>query len=218
MQRNIITVKETGFDAPEISIKGAKHSNFFITLNTNRIPANDAEEETLRRIIADSVRGMSDWKVFKDLLRNMDVLDIPVPPDKVHDVRIQFVTEKGKKPKGGRVHAHILIKVTHSTRLRLDLPNLKAYFLDYFDAHNPEHISVANVYLNVRAVRSNKSIYDYLEKDTLFHSGFQRPNPPAPQVRITPRRPVQRNAMPALVPATGRALGGTDKDKEGGDR
>ena len=123
-----------------------KQSNFYITVNTNQ--SYKVNKEGLE----------NDTEVFegviKDVLGNINNY-INLPPgtqwddNTIKDVDIQYVVERGNQK--GFLHCHALIKIKHTTNVKLNYKTFKAkiqndlglkniYFKNYISKANDDNI------------------------------------------------------------------------------
>jgi hypothetical protein len=130
-----------------------KSSNFLLTINTNQqykegdahleddIEIFDATIQSILNNIGDYIR-----------LPEGDVWD----DDKIKDVSIDYVIEKGHKK--GQLHSHIMIKIKHFSKVLLDYGKIKAKICG--------DLGLNEVYMLNKLIRNSGSdnIIQYLEK------------------------------------------------------
>jgi hypothetical protein len=132
-----------------------KASNFLLTINTNQqykdgdnnlendIEVFDATIQQILNHIDDYVR-LPEGDAWSD--------------DKIRDVNIDYVIEKGHKR--GQIHAHIMIKIKHFSKVLLNYEKIKAKICG--------DLGLDNVYMLNKLIRNSGSdnIIDYLDKYT----------------------------------------------------
>ena len=130
------------------------HSNFLITVNTNQQYKDD---ENLK----DDVEVFDE--IINNLLNNIDqYIKLPegVVFDEPHikDVNVDYVVEVGDIKK--QIHTHIMIKITHFTKVQLQYMDIKRDI--------KEALGLDNIYFQSKLLRQSASdnIIDYLEKMT----------------------------------------------------
>lgn len=94
-----------------------KVSNFLITINTNKVAPSEmsylALVDRLGRDIGRFFEKSVNWLMAEE-------------PDAVGGREVYVAIEQG--PHTGRVHAHILARVFHSTKTQVNIPNLRVFF------------------------------------------------------------------------------------------
>ena len=132
-----------------------KSSNFLLTINPNIYPASRAAAKELTRKMQDELKDMfSDHEKVKELIEVTG--DGEYSSKFIDDVEVEYTVERGTHPKGRRVHAHVNIRVEHSTKVRLDLVHVRERIRSRFGT---------NPYINVRVARGDRrNIEDYLRK------------------------------------------------------
>lgn len=140
------------------------HSNFLVTVSTNRRAPNSAVEALMLNDLAAACRYVfNDDNNLFDLLIFLD--DEPRDPSAIKSVDVKYAVETGNYlSQGGRIHAHVLIKIAHNTKIRLSIPMIRATFMDYYDTLNATYTPPTNLYVNIKTTRPEATIEDYLEK------------------------------------------------------
>ena len=152
---------------PDIKIKGGiqqldkviknakdKTSNFFLTINTNQSYKQD--DPNLQNDIAVFE------ECIKGILSNLnDYVNIDGgiwSDDFIDDVDIDYVIELGTIKR--HIHAHIMIKIKHRTKLMLDYKKIKAKVLS--------ELGLKNIYVNNKLMKKDSStnVLDYINKFT----------------------------------------------------
>jgi hypothetical protein len=152
---------------PDIKVKGGiqqldkviknakdKTSNFFLTINTNQQYQQD--DPNLQNDIA----------VFEECIKNIlsninnyvNISEGIWDDEHVNDVDIDYVIELGPVKK--HIHAHIMIKIKHRTKLMLDLQKIKSKILS--------DLGLKNIYMNNKLMKKDSStnVLDYIHKYT----------------------------------------------------
>ncbi|GAM29387.1 hypothetical protein SAMD00019534_125630 [Acytostelium subglobosum LB1] len=136
-----------------------RHSNFLLTVNTQKRPTSDEEAEHYAQRLD---TAMDTIFTQSEHLENLFTLtpgkatsDGESPT--IHRLDTTFAVEVGKKAQGGRVHSHAVIEVDHNTHIRLNM--------DYIRQILPPMIGVDKIYANVRYVKGMGEVKDYIEKD-----------------------------------------------------
>lgn len=143
-----------------------KHSGFFLTINTNYHPKGKEENgqecaEKLREAMNDMLGKEDNLKKIVTFLNEGDKWD----DQTIEKVDSQFVVERGRSPRGGRIHAHAALHIDHHSKIRLDIPAIKEILLPYFESGCT--CGIKNLYVNVRIIKSNVGIRNYLTKENL---------------------------------------------------
>jgi len=137
--------------AETVKAKKDKHSNFFLTINTNQSYRNDDanianDTEVLVEVIENILNNISSYvklpagATFDDDITNAD---------------IDYVVEKGNKL--NMLHCHIYLKFTHNTDVKLDFAAIKRKICD--------ELGLPNIHLKNMMVRSNnENVLDYMSK------------------------------------------------------
>ena len=130
------------------------HSNFLLTINTNQQYRDD---ENLQ----------NDVEVFDEIINNLlnninEYIKLPegITFDEPHikDVDVDYVVEVGDIKK--QIHVHIMIKITHFTKVQLNYIGIKNDV--------KEALGLTNIYFQSKLLRPSASdnILDYLDKMT----------------------------------------------------
>jgi hypothetical protein len=143
---------------------GIRYTDILVTINTNRKPYSPEEEgylyDTLERIIREE---MMTEKGLREVLP-MD------NPDSIQEVIMSnWSIETGKKPRGGRVHAHFILNIAHNGNFLLRYANKR--FKVWFDGKFPWFTGQNGCNAQVILLKSSR-LKNYIAK-----TGH---NPPAP--------------------------------------
>ena len=147
----------------EIKTKQAtkeKTSNFFVTINTNQRVQTPSEAIKIRDALRKTVHQFA---VEKKMKRMTEIL---IPGDdwdkNVLDLSAEFGVEVGHHKFGRRVHVHVQITILHTTKLRLNLPEVRHLMNSKFAKEFGEDIKL---YINVKAFGEMKTnVRNYIAK------------------------------------------------------
>ena len=134
-----------------------KHSNFLLTLNLNQQYHKNEHTKNLD----------TDMEIFdgliNELLTNIEHYvrlpsGVPFNDTIIRNVDADYVVEVGAVKK--QLHAHVMLKFTHFTRVQLDYLKIKDFF--------KRKLGLKNIYLQAKLLHPSASdnIIDYLEKMT----------------------------------------------------
>ena len=149
-----ITSRKQNINKNEINKKPI-NSNFLITLNLNQQYHKDEHIENLN----------NDMDVFDGHINEMlnhieQYIKLPegveYNDDNIKDVSADYVIEVGSIKK--QVHAHIMLKFKHHTKIPLDYLKIKEFFKN--------KLELKNVYMQSKLLKASSSdnIIDYLNK------------------------------------------------------
>ena len=146
-----LTGKASDFNSVQQNDK-IKSSNFYLTINSNqsyKLKPDGLENDT--EVFED---------VIKDVLANLnDYVTLPNgvewDDNTIRDVNIDYVIEKGSNK--GFLHSHILIKIKHTTNVKLDFKKIKTkIFTD---------LGLKNIYMkNYVSKNNDQNILQYINK------------------------------------------------------
>jgi hypothetical protein len=151
--------------APPVKVRGGRQrlaepppkkktvkSNFLLTINTGqRYAKDDPHRDSDAQIFEESLHEMC-----RDLGSYVKVLEGSWDKDHIESVECDVAVEFG--PKTQALHAHILFKIKHSTRVLLDYDKIKAKL--------KKDLGLPSFYLYNRLVKASSSDFlaDYLSK------------------------------------------------------
>jgi hypothetical protein len=143
-----------------------KHSGFFITINTNFNPKQNEEHasecaEKLRKAVKAMLTEEERLKRIVKFLIPGDTWST----DTIKKVSSQFVIERGRHSKGSRIHSHAALHIEHRSKIRLDIPQMQKEILPFFEGGCT--CNIKNLYINVKIIRVNQGIRNYLTKENL---------------------------------------------------
>lgn len=144
--------------------KQNKHSGFFITVSTNYNPKqneSNAEEcaEKLRKGMKNMLKEEENLKRIVRFL-NGDTWSTTT----IKKVSSQFVIERGRHSKGSRIHSHAALHIEHQSKIQLNIPEISVVLLPYLAGGCTSNIK--NLYVNVKIIRVNQGIRNYLTKES----------------------------------------------------
>lgn len=137
-----------------------KSSAFFITINTNKKPVDKMEEVTLIDWLQSALENTFSKENMPKVLTDLETLTEPTLPV-LGAVVFKYAVEVGQKPKGGRVHAHSLLTVQHSTKLHVNTNKVKSHMISYFKDND---VKILNLYVNIRAAKTEEAMLRYITK------------------------------------------------------
>lgn len=172
----IIQAEELGatYDDPNIA-----YSTWLLTVQTHRVPANAMERQMLKDAMREAIVGEAGMRNNLPLIIEFhndhlaarmarNPLFVPkedYTQDTVDDlIHVNFTyvfeTNPRNKKNGGRFHAHILVKITHTSNIRLNHEAIKEIFLDHLTP-----VGVNGIYLNIRSMNSShENALRYMKK------------------------------------------------------
>lgn len=132
-----------------------KKSNWFVTINTNKRYADDDpdlenDEAVLEEIIVGVLENIGEYMTVQ-------VADHKWATEHIHNVVTDYVIERGQKTK--MLHAHILIKVDHTSNIKFQYGKIKEHIMN--------ELGLDNIYCDAKLVRptSDDFITAYLDKN-----------------------------------------------------
>lgn len=137
-----------------------KHSGFLITMNTNYLPKSELDGGEVAERLRSTVRSMLSNEGLEQIVEFL-VPGHEFDGETIKNVEGRFVVEKGRQPKGGRIHSHASLNITHTSKIRLSRPAIQEYLKRGF-IDMPQ---VKNFYVNIRAIGHDKRVEDYLTKE-----------------------------------------------------
>jgi len=151
-------------------------SHYLITINSNKVPKTHAEElaitECFDRFMYDffnySNRTYA-WAIERNLnvKHNLERIFTFLEPDgnieDIKKIKIKYGVEKDKKNRGGRMHLHAHLKVYHTSKIQLDIEEMKQVAVYYLQRCG---LGIDSVYINVKAFSDRaRNLEIYLEKE-----------------------------------------------------
>lgn len=137
------------------------YSKFLVSLNTNIKPMGvDHQiflERKLRNLIDENFQG-------PNILANIKILNDPdadtdTKEQLIEKVNVTFSLEIGKKARGGRLHAHVIVDIRHRTKIHINADRLRDMLLIYFGHKG---------HVDVKYFPSAEILQDYISKDIIF--------------------------------------------------
>jgi hypothetical protein len=90
--------------------------------------------------------------------------------DFIDGMNIKYAAEIGHDPKGGRVHIHALVNVTHHTNIQIDYKQIQIILRQYcMDDPN-----IKNIFVRVKWIPTSKPLEDYIGKNPLSQDELDR--------------------------------------------
>jgi len=142
-----------------------KHSGFFITINTNFNPKKDedASSECAEKLRKGIKAMLTEEERLKRIVKFLN--DDTWSTTTIKKVSSQFVIERGRHSKGSRIHSHAALHIEHRSKIQLDIPQISKELLPFLEGGCTGNIK--NLYVNVRIIRVNQGIRNYLTKESL---------------------------------------------------
>lgn len=142
--------------------KKEKESNFLITLNTNKFPRSQLQSSEMVKELGRGLRTMTtEEEHLKAMIKFLTPGDV-YSDDTILTIDSKYTVERGKKK--GRIHAHVWIRIKHTSMIHLDREAIK-------EALKASTGGVMEVpYVNIRAIRKDpfSDVKKYLGKDNLY--------------------------------------------------
>jgi len=148
---------------PRVPVRRVEHSLFFITISTNLRPTTNEESHAIKDRLDIGIRNMLSPENFAGCIVFL------TPGESVEDkliknVRAEFSIELGRKIKGGRIHAHILIDIDHYAHV-VDKRGGIRLSREKINAAVREGGGFRSLYCNIKAAYGTKYLLDYIKKD-----------------------------------------------------
>lgn len=129
--------------------KKIKQSVFLITISPNKVDMSPEKEKEFTDSISD---------IFKNNLKNILYEKRPdqeFSENKIKSYSVKYSIEKGKIK--GRIHAHILLDISHEMILGINHQPIREYYEEMFGS---------KVHINIQATGNNvKAMSEYIFKD-----------------------------------------------------
>lgn len=148
---------EYGYGAEIVEENSLRSSVFIITVNTNKVvfsmeEINDVWRSKFKSAIDAMLRDVERWLESEDGYGH-DVVNWDT-------ANLEWSIEMGNHPKGRRLHIHITFGVHHSTKLKVNISEIRAIFAEELDISSP--------WVGVRAGNdTNHAMKVYLQKKLL---------------------------------------------------
>lgn len=140
--------------------KVTKWSNFWILINSNMAGANEFEESHLVTVMRRAVSRVFGDK--KHIIHFLDVLGEDGEAltrgkmkgiDTIESVDTEGVVEVG--PLVHRIHAHLLLMITHKTRLRVNIPRLRDLIRNASKENGAEEPLFKNPIIRLKVIKQD---------------------------------------------------------------
>lgn len=137
------------------------YSKFLVSLNSNIKPKSLEHqiflERSMRNLIDNNFQGRKILPNIK-ILDNEDA-DIDEKEHLLEKIDVTFSLEIGKKARGGRLHAHVIVDIRHRTKIHIDAARLRDQLLMYFGIRG---------HVDIKYFPSAEILQDYISKDIIF--------------------------------------------------
>jgi len=159
-------IRRASFQPKQKNKEKWHYSNFLITINTNVKPKTEEEFNEVQEAFEDFLTWLfhkehADERLFKFI--NLPSRGIKGKksdfPEKFKRIDSETVIELGQSRRGGRIHSHTLLEVTHKSGIQIDAELIKK--------EAEEHLGdlVKGVYVNVKFINGTaKTILSYIRK------------------------------------------------------
>lgn len=160
-----VTVESTGISYNNtIEFKGKKvtekKSKFHIMGNTNYRPGTNENAKSAATIIEEAAQTvLSDSDQIGRFVTLLD--QAQWSPDVILNIDATHGVELGQHTKGRRIHVHIVLDITHYSKLRIDPKKFKEVFNEFLEG---EVIKISYVHVTVE----KNSMEQYVTKGTDF--------------------------------------------------
>lgn len=129
---------------------------FLFTVSTNQRyrdldPHLEADEEFFEDVISEICNNVSEYVTIKEEGKNWNT-------DNIKEVDVIYTVERGKT---GQLHAHILFKFKHNTKIHLDYSAIRKKLCDELGLDN---VYASNKLLKGAGVWSESFLEEYLSK------------------------------------------------------
>lgn len=155
-----IKVESQVLDKPktkeEQKVKQLRHSNFFITINTNkRFTGNEEDYEEFIEKFKNSIDNQFTNDNIVNLIKVQNE-EHELSEKYIKNIDIQSAIELG--PATGTVHSHILVKIAHYTNVRLEYQHFKETIM--------KDMGLKNIFMNIKLYRNaGDRLETYLNKN-----------------------------------------------------
>lgn len=141
--------------------ENTKHSGFHITVSTNRKPASNEESHALGARLNKAIALSFEHTGLEQFIEFL------IPDDtykrNILKVSVKYAIELGKGVRGGRIHAHIMLKVIHNSRIRINIPAFKKVMLQNLNLEG-DLPTITSIYVNIKIIRGDENLEEYLLK------------------------------------------------------
>lgn len=157
-----------------------RKSNYLITISTNVRPRDAAHQEQLSAALEDATRVVFDDDTNLERLIRFNKPNHHYSEQYIQNIQVRSAPEVGTDPRGGRVHTHVNVRISHTSNITMkySAPMIKQL---YFDQGTLQPLGVKNLYIKIQLIADNRdAIKRYLSKQQASH--LTR----APSTSITP--------------------------------
>lgn len=140
-----------------------KHSGFFITVSTNYRPKADEDAAEVAELLRKAMGEMLSNQGLAEVIEFLEAGSFT--KQYIKTVEGEFIVERGRNARGGRIHSHASLHITHRSKIRMNIPAMKEFLMERLSSIS----AIKSVYINVKAIGSDKLIRDYLRKE--LHNG-----------------------------------------------
>jgi hypothetical protein len=141
--------------------QSVKYSGFHITVSTNKRPKTNEESHALGGRLNEAIATTCTHTGLTQFISFLK--EGHTYKSNIKDIDVQYAIELGTQKAGGRIHSHIVLKVTHTSMIRINIPVLKQLLLTAINKPGVEPV-ITSLYVNVGMIRSDKNLEEYLLK------------------------------------------------------
>lgn len=164
------SLSTTMYNKPD---KILRESGFLLTINTNYEPGNKDDVLSLggdlHQAVDDMLKGINPQTEEPNIKSVIKFIgkraDDEYSLDTIDNIEYTVAIEQGTKAKGGRVHAHINIKIQHYSIVQLNTEEIQTFINHHLWEHS--RYPVEGVHINVRYVGGYKNMETYIAKGPL---------------------------------------------------
>lgn len=157
-----LTVRNVTAEKHKDEASNVKYSGFLITLSTNYKPKTTEESQAMGARLNSSIAAVfATHAMIATFIKFLTAGHSYAR--NIKSVDMVYAIELGKGAKGGRIHAHIILKIKHNSMIRVDIPAFKEAMLAVLN-ENGATPQLTSLYVNVRIIRSDQNLEEYLLK------------------------------------------------------
>lgn len=136
--------------------KKHRYSSFLVTVNTN-VQMGKKNSHTYPFLAGSFSRAVRSGFGNRETMSNFIRYLAPGSWEQsIQMVDVYYALEKGSNKNA--IHSHVLVKITHNSKIHLDPRSIQAYFRQSLGR---------NVYVNIRSVPDDQYVKDYILKGSM---------------------------------------------------
>jgi hypothetical protein len=145
-----------------------KYTTFLITVSTNVRPHTEEEG----RLEAGRLNGaLALTYTHANLKKLFKFLSGGTYSTTMKDVDVKYAIELGPSKQGGRIHAHTLMKLKHTSKglVHINIPVLRHVLLRSLKAAttSTRMALIKNIHIDIKVANDQRTLEDYLTKDAV---------------------------------------------------